>query len=138
MCVCYWYRCVYRYWTSALEDTRYIPLEHLVSFIYRFKVQWIWREILKQWWLTIPPISTKQTITSHLETLNTRTIMMAWEWKSRSWLGTGTKMWQGLWIRWFLVYLRNKSWKSECVLSFNMGCRILVFYPKPEASDKID
>jgi hypothetical protein len=27
-------------------------------------------------------------------------------------------------------YLRNKSWKPECVLSLNMGWRILVFYPK--------
>jgi hypothetical protein len=27
------------------------------------------------------------------------------------------------------VYLRNKSWKPEYVLSFNMGWRILVFYP---------
>jgi hypothetical protein len=33
--------------------------------------------------------------------------------------------------------LRNKSWKPECVLSFNMGWRILVFYPEPEARDKI-
>jgi hypothetical protein len=31
---------------------------------------------------------------------------------------------------WIMIYLRNKSWKPECVLSFNMGCRILVFYPK--------
>jgi hypothetical protein len=30
-------------------------------------------------------------------------------------------------------YLRNKSWKPECVGSFNMGWRILVFYPEPEA-----
>ena len=30
-------------------------------------------------------------------------------------------------------YLRNKSWKPECVLSFNMSWRILVFYPEPEA-----
>jgi hypothetical protein len=29
-------------------------------------------------------------------------------------------------------HLRNKSWKPECVLSFNMGWRILVFYPEPE------
>jgi hypothetical protein len=36
-----------------------------------------------------------------------------------------------------MVCLRNKSWKPECVLSFNMGWRILVFYPEPEASDKI-
>jgi len=33
--------------------------------------------------------------------------------------------------------LRNKSWKLECVLSFNMDWRILVFYPEPEAKDKI-
>jgi hypothetical protein len=26
------------------------------------------------------------------------------------------------------IYLRNKSWKPECVLSFNMEWRILVFY----------
>ena len=32
-----------------------------------------------------------------------------------------------------LVYLRNKSWKPECVLSFNMGWRILVFYPEPDS-----
>jgi hypothetical protein len=36
-----------------------------------------------------------------------------------------------------IVKLRNKSWKPECVLSFNMGWRILVFYPEPEARDKI-
>jgi hypothetical protein len=29
--------------------------------------------------------------------------------------------------------LRNKSWKPECVGSFNMDWRILVFYPEPEA-----
>jgi hypothetical protein len=36
-----------------------------------------------------------------------------------------------------LIYLRNKSWKPECVGSFNMDWRILVFYPEPEARDKI-
>jgi hypothetical protein len=30
-------------------------------------------------------------------------------------------------------HLRNKSWKPDCVLSFNMGWRILVFYPEPKA-----
>jgi hypothetical protein len=35
------------------------------------------------------------------------------------------------------VRLRNKSWKPECVGSFNMDWRILVFYPEPEARDKI-
>ena len=27
-----------------------------------------------------------------------------------------------------VIYLRNKSWKPECVLSFNMGWQILVFW----------
>ena len=35
------------------------------------------------------------------------------------------------------IYLRNESWKPECVESFNMGWRILVFYPELEAKDKI-
>jgi hypothetical protein len=36
-----------------------------------------------------------------------------------------------------VLYLRNKSWKPECVGSFNMGWRILVFYPEPGARDQI-
>jgi len=36
-----------------------------------------------------------------------------------------------------VVYLRNKSWKPECVGSFNMDWRISVFYPEPETRDKI-
>ena len=35
------------------------------------------------------------------------------------------------------IQLRNKSWKPECVGSFNMDWLILVFYPEPEARDKI-
>jgi hypothetical protein len=34
-------------------------------------------------------------------------------------------------------YLRNKSWKPECVGSFNMDWRILVCYLEAEARDKI-
>jgi hypothetical protein len=34
-------------------------------------------------------------------------------------------------------YLRNKSWKPECVSSFNMGWWILVFYPKPDRKKDI-
>ena len=37
-----------------------------------------------------------------------------------------------------VVDIRNKSWKPECVGSFNMDWQILVFYPEPEARDKID
>jgi hypothetical protein len=33
--------------------------------------------------------------------------------------------------------LRNKPWKPEYVESFNMDWRILVFYPEPEARDRI-
>ena len=35
------------------------------------------------------------------------------------------------------LYLRNKSWKPECVGSLDMDWRILVFYPEPEARDNI-
>jgi len=30
-----------------------------------------------------------------------------------------------------LGHLRNKSWKPECALGFNMGWRILLFYLEP-------
>jgi hypothetical protein len=36
------------------------------------------------------------------------------------------------------IYLRNKSWKPECVGSFNMDWRILVLYPEPEAGIKFN
>jgi hypothetical protein len=38
-----------------------------------------------------------------------------------------------------ISHLRNTgtSWKPECVGGFNMDWRILVFYPEPEARDKI-
>ena len=35
------------------------------------------------------------------------------------------------------INLRNKSWNPECVGNFNMDWRILVFYPEPEARDKM-
>ena len=28
------------------------------------------------------------------------------------------------------LYLRNNSWKPYCVVSFNMGWRIILFYPE--------
>jgi len=37
---------------------------------------------LRQWWSTIPPISTKQTITSHLNLLNTKT-QDIWRWETK-------------------------------------------------------
>jgi hypothetical protein len=33
-----------------------------------------------------------------------------------------------------IIWLRNKSWKPECALSFSMDWRILVFYPEPKRS----
>ena len=36
-----------------------------------------------------------------------------------------------------MLELRNKSWKSECVGSFTMDWRILVFYPVSETRDNI-
>ena len=51
----------------------------------------IMKKKCKQWWSSISPISTKQTIISHL---NWTKKTMTWSCKSRSWLGTGTKMWQ--------------------------------------------
>jgi hypothetical protein len=41
------------------------------------------------------------------------------------------------WLTYVHYYLRNKSWKPECVGRFNTDWRILVFYPEPEARDKI-
>ena len=41
------------------------------------------------------------------------------------------------WMYFHSDYLRNKSWKPECALSFNMDWQILVFYPEPEARDNI-
>jgi hypothetical protein len=43
----------------------------------------------------------------------------------------------GFWRYFLFVRLRNKSWKPECVGSFNMDWRILVFYPQLEAREKI-
>jgi hypothetical protein len=52
---------------------------HLFSFLFFMK----WK--FKQWWSSIPPISTKQTTTFHLKSLNTKDHNI-WCWKSRSWL----------------------------------------------------
>jgi len=40
------------------------------------------------------PISTKQINIHHLKLLYTKKGHDIWHWKSRSWLWTGTKMWQ--------------------------------------------
>ena len=49
----------------------------------------------KQWWKSIPPISTKRTITSHLNWTHWKQKGHdIWCWKSKSWLATGTNMWR--------------------------------------------
>jgi len=50
----------------------------------------------KQWWSTIPPISTKRTIASHLKQLKKKRGITTYGVKeSRFSLGTGTNMWRG-------------------------------------------
>jgi len=46
----------------------------------------------KQWYSTIAPISTKRTTTSHTNSPRTLKTHDIWRWKSKSWLGTETKM----------------------------------------------
>ena len=59
-------------------------------------VQSDYEKKFKQWWPTIPPNFNKMT--SDLSTQNiehTKKDQGRLCWKSRSWIGTGTKMWQG-------------------------------------------
>jgi len=46
----------------------------------------------KQWWSIIPLTSTKQTITSHLNSLNTKKTTTCDVENPMSWLRTGTKI----------------------------------------------
>ena len=41
------------------------------------------------------------------------------------------------WWCWWNCWIFKKSWKPECVGSFNMDWWILVFYPEPETRDNI-
>ena len=56
----------------------------------------IMKRKFKQWWSTIPPISTKWTITSHLK--HTKSPLIR-RWISRSWFRIGTNMggWTSKW-----------------------------------------
>jgi hypothetical protein len=66
-----------------------------VSQFFFLNVDGLWKESLNREWFTIPLISTKRPITSHLHSLNTKKRHAIWRWKSRSWLGTGTIIWRG-------------------------------------------
>ena len=69
------------------------PLENWISILFLIsQLQWCIIIIIISAWSTIPPISTK--LISH-HTSNHWTQGKLWNWKSRSWLGTGTKLCQG-------------------------------------------
>jgi len=56
----------------------------------------IMKRKFKLLWSSISPISAKRPITSHLNWTHwTQEAHDKWRWKSRSWLGTGTTIWQG-------------------------------------------
>jgi hypothetical protein len=55
----------------------------------------IMKRKFKQWRSTIAPISTEQTIISHLNLLNMKkTMIYVSHWKWMSWIGTDTNKWQ--------------------------------------------
>jgi hypothetical protein len=66
-----------------------IPLTHIyIALTILAKTIILWKEILN-WWSSIPPISTKWTITSHHNSMNFEHKIYhdIWRWKSRSVLG---------------------------------------------------
>ena len=67
----------------------------------------LWKVSWKQWWSTIPPISTKQATTSHLNSLNTKKTMTNDIWNPGPLHWTGTKNMAGL----------NRLLLSLCVCS---------------------
>jgi len=69
--------------------------------VYRKKLQRIsvMKIDFKQWWWSVPPISTKQTVTSHLNWARWAQKPRRhdiWRWKSNPWFETCTKMWRCL------------------------------------------
>ena len=66
-----------------------------MSYLGQFRMAHILKRKFKQSWLSIPPISTKCTVTSDLNwthwTQNDHDLCRL---KSRFWLGTGLKMWR--------------------------------------------
>jgi len=88
-------------WTEVHQKisgkTYYIAVVHLtVIEIYLKQLLVIMKRKFKQWLSSILPISTKRTITSHLNWTHwTKKDHDIWRWKSRSWLRTGSKMWRG-------------------------------------------
>ena len=73
-----------------------------------------------RWW-TIPPISTKRTITAHLYSLNIKShnTVNIWRWKFRSWLWTGTKIDR---VKVFILknHFRATLEYKNCILYFSL------------------
>ena len=72
----------------------------------------------KQWWSTTPSISTKRTITSHLEPFSTQK-------DHRSLLGIGTKQYYNGWKRLIKYKLHNP-------VLYTTGCRCFLYDRKRE------
>jgi hypothetical protein len=75
------------------------PMSYVVAFFYdnvtftqKASLCNIMKRTFKQWWSTIPPISSKRKITFHLNSVNIKEGHDIWHWKSKPWLGTGTKI----------------------------------------------
>ena len=81
--------------------------------------RYLMKRKFKQWWSTIPPISTKPTIISPLHLLNTKKDHDIWRSKFRSWLGTGTQNVAGL--NWIMEsqFSPLNDWISNCNVQTN-------------------
>ena len=89
------------WWDSSLFvwDPQFHLLPPSTSFMCGIMITFqivIMKRKFKQWWSTIPPISTKWTITSHLK--HTKSPLIR-RWISRSWFRIGTNMggWTSKW-----------------------------------------
>jgi len=67
---------------------------YMYIYIYNDSYKYDYERKFKQWWSSIPPISTKRTIISHYNWTHWKQTTV-WHWKSRSWFGTDTTMWWG-------------------------------------------
>jgi hypothetical protein len=90
----------------------------------------------KPWWSTISPISTNQTVTSHLKSLNMKKNLDIWCWKSRSLnMYTCLKHWSSciffffyliffvitIRLLWLLVNFSNFDLLQNCMANWNQN-----------------
>jgi hypothetical protein len=67
---------------------------------------------LKQWWLTIPPISSTRNNRLSSNIIEHKIGHDIWRWKSRSWFGTGTKMRGVKLCRYYWKFYPILKWSS--------------------------